>query len=79
MDDQEEQLSSPHLSDKVVELLLGFEPLDLLVYPLVLLQLLQIGPATVEVRTGTKRTNQLFPFSTNTLETISFSEKKRLL
>jgi len=42
-----------HLCDEAVELLLGPEPLDLLVDPLVLLQLLQVCPATVQVRTDT--------------------------
>lgn len=43
------------LSDEAVELLLGLEPLDFLVDSFVLLELLQVGPATVEVRAETKR------------------------
>lgn len=43
------------LSDEAVELLLGLEPLDFLVDSFVLLELLQVRPATVEVRTETKR------------------------
>lgn len=35
---------------EVVECLFGFEPLDLLVDSLVLLQILYVGPATVQVR-----------------------------
>lgn len=45
------RVHSPHLGDEAVELLLGLEPLDFLVDPLVFLQLLQISPATVEIRT----------------------------
>ena len=45
-----------YLSYEAVELLLGPKPLDLLVYSLVLLQLLQICPATVEIRTVTQET-----------------------
>lgn len=41
-----------YLSYEIVELLLGLESLDLLVYSLVFLQLLQVCPTTVEVRTG---------------------------
>lgn len=47
-----------HLSYEAVELLLGLEPLDLLVDSLVFLQLLQICPATVEVRTETEETQR---------------------
>lgn len=43
------------LSDEAVELLLGLEPLDFLVDSFVLLELLQVRPATVEVRTETRR------------------------
>lgn len=44
------------LSDEAVELLLlGLEPLDFLVDSFVLLELLQVRPATVEVRTETER------------------------
>lgn len=43
-----------YLGDEAVKLLLSPEPLDLLVYSLVLLQLLQVRPATVKVRTETK-------------------------
>lgn len=46
------------LSDEAVELLLRLEPLDFLVDSFVLLQLLQVGPATVQVRTETKMHNQ---------------------
>lgn len=38
-----------YLCNKVVELLLGLIPLDLLMYSLVLFQFLQVGPATMEI------------------------------
>lgn len=49
------------LSDEAVELPLGPEPLDFLVDSFVLLELLQVRPATVEVRTETKRQTESEP------------------